>query len=141
MDAMFFNPKRYDLGKVGRYKMNQRLGMKASDDLQNRILRLEDVVAALKLQPRLDALIAGRAPHDALYDAVACALLLEHFLALPGWEQVTVRALVLLLAVTASAPPPPAKTRGPAAAPSWLSLEIVSVPPLSVVPRSPTGVS
>jgi len=29
---------------------------------------------------RLDALIAGRAPHDALYDAVACALLLERSL-------------------------------------------------------------
>ena len=55
---------------------------------------LEDVVAALQLQPRLEALIAGRAPHDALYDAVACALLLEHFLALPGWEHVTVQALV-----------------------------------------------
>jgi len=55
---------------------------------------LEDVVAALKLRPRLESLIAGRAPHDALYDAFACALLLEHFLALPGWEDVTVRALV-----------------------------------------------
>ena len=55
---------------------------------------LEDVVAALQLQPRLDALIAGRAPHDALYDAVACALLLEHFLSLPGWRDVTVQALV-----------------------------------------------
>ncbi len=54
---------------------------------------LEDVVAALQLQPRLAALLPGRAPHDALYDAVACALLLEHFLSLPGWESVTVRAL------------------------------------------------
>ena len=55
---------------------------------------LEDVVAVLQLQPRLDALIAGRAPHDALYDVVACALLLEHFLALPGWGDVTIQALV-----------------------------------------------
>lgn len=54
---------------------------------------LEDVVTALQLQPRLEALCTGRAPHDALYDALACALLLEHFLALPGWEAVTVRAL------------------------------------------------
>ena len=50
---------------------------------------LEDVVAALRLQPRLTALLPGREPHDALYDACACALLLEHFLALPGWEDVT----------------------------------------------------
>jgi DNA polymerase III epsilon subunit-like protein len=57
---------------------------------------LENVVADLGLQARLDALCPGRAPHDALYDAVACALLLEHFLALPGWEQVTIRALVEL---------------------------------------------
>lgn len=54
---------------------------------------LEDVVAALQLQARLDALVPGRAAHDAFYDAVACALLLEHFLALPGWGDVTVQAL------------------------------------------------
>ena len=57
---------------------------------------LEDVVADLGLQARLAALMPGRAAHDALYDAVACALLLEHFLALPGWEHVTIRALVEL---------------------------------------------
>ena len=54
---------------------------------------LEDVVAALRLRPRLDALLPGREPHDALYDACACALLLEHFLALPGWEDVSLQAL------------------------------------------------
>lgn len=54
---------------------------------------LEDVVVALKLQPRLDELIAGRASHDALYDAFACALVLEHFLALPGWGEVTIKSL------------------------------------------------
>jgi len=48
LDAMFFNPKRYDLGKVGRYKLNQRLGLDLSDDLKNRILRVEDVVDVLK---------------------------------------------------------------------------------------------
>jgi DNA polymerase III epsilon subunit-like protein len=54
---------------------------------------LEDVIAALRLRTRLDELLPGRAPHDALYDAFACALLLEHFLSLPGWENVTVQAL------------------------------------------------
>ena len=27
LDRVFFNPKRYDLGRVGRYKINQRLGL------------------------------------------------------------------------------------------------------------------
>ncbi len=57
---------------------------------------LEAVVPALGLQARLDALCPDRGPHDALYDALACALLLEHLLALPGWERVTIRALVEL---------------------------------------------
>ena len=54
---------------------------------------LEDVVSALGLLDRLAGLSPGRAPHDAGYDALACALLLEHFLSLPGWEHVTVQAL------------------------------------------------
>jgi DNA-directed RNA polymerase subunit beta len=27
LERVFFNPKRYDLGRVGRYKINQRLGV------------------------------------------------------------------------------------------------------------------
>ena len=27
LDRLFFSPKRYDLGRVGRYKINQRLGL------------------------------------------------------------------------------------------------------------------
>ena len=54
---------------------------------------LDDAVAALGLHGALQAACPGRAPHDALYDATACALLLTHFLSLPGWEQVTVQAL------------------------------------------------
>ena len=54
---------------------------------------LEDVVAALGLDARVRALCPGREAHDALYDAFACAAVLEHFLGLPGWERVTVEAL------------------------------------------------
>jgi DNA polymerase III epsilon subunit-like protein len=54
---------------------------------------LEDVTAALGLDTRIRTLCPGRAAHDALYDAFACAVLLEHFLSLPGWEHVTVEAL------------------------------------------------
>lgn len=48
LEAMFFNPKRYDLGKVGRYKINQRLGIDASQTLKNRILRVEDVIETVR---------------------------------------------------------------------------------------------
>jgi DNA polymerase-3 subunit epsilon len=54
---------------------------------------LEDVIQTLALKARVDSLCPGREAHDALYDAVACAVLLEHFLSLPGWERVTVEAL------------------------------------------------
>lgn len=56
--------------------------------------RLEDVVPALGLEPRVAALCPGLAPHDAQYDAVACATVLEHLLALPHWQGVTVDDLV-----------------------------------------------
>ena len=54
---------------------------------------LEDVMDALGLTARVQALCPGREAHDALFDAFACAALLEHFLGLPGWERVTVEAL------------------------------------------------
>ncbi|MBM3821389.1 MAG: DNA-directed RNA polymerase subunit beta [Verrucomicrobia bacterium] len=43
---LFFDPKRYDLGRVGRYKINQKLGLK--EDNESRILTKEDLVAATK---------------------------------------------------------------------------------------------
>lgn len=54
---------------------------------------LEALIPALGLQARLSALVPGRAPHDAYYDAVACALLLEHLLTQPGWRQATLEDL------------------------------------------------
>lgn len=54
---------------------------------------LEDVMGSLGLSGRVEALCPGREAHDALFDAFACAVLLEHLLALPGWERVTVQAL------------------------------------------------
>lgn len=50
---------------------------------------LEDLVPALGLLPRLQALAPGLAPHDALYDALACGLLLRHLLAQPGWSNLS----------------------------------------------------
>ncbi len=43
---MFFDPRRYDLGEVGRYKMNRRLGIKMDDKLT--VLAKDDVLASIK---------------------------------------------------------------------------------------------
>ncbi len=55
---------------------------------------LDDVIPDLGLTQRVNDLCPGRGAHDALYDAFACAALLEHFLSLPGWENVTLGALI-----------------------------------------------
>jgi len=44
LKRLFFDPKRYDIGRVGRHKLNQKLGL--GTDLETRILTKEDVVAA-----------------------------------------------------------------------------------------------
>ena len=43
---LFFSSRRYDLGKVGRYKLNRRLGL--DTPLEERILTNEDLVAVIK---------------------------------------------------------------------------------------------
>ncbi len=46
---LFFDSKRYDLGRVGRYKLNQRLGLSMTDArLRNTVLEKEDVVESLR---------------------------------------------------------------------------------------------
>ena len=45
-DNMFFNPKRYDLGRVGRYKINKKLG--TTFPLESRVLRKEDILNTVK---------------------------------------------------------------------------------------------
>ena len=44
--ALFFDPKRYDLTKVGRYKLNQRLSVNVPDDV--RVLTTEDILALVR---------------------------------------------------------------------------------------------
>ncbi|MEI6193025.1 MAG: DNA-directed RNA polymerase subunit beta [Verrucomicrobiota bacterium] len=51
LKRLFFDPKRYDLGRVGRYKINQKLGLK--DKQESRILMKDDLVAATKYLLRL----------------------------------------------------------------------------------------
>ena len=44
--ALFFDPKRYDLTKVGRYKLDQRLGLSVPEDV--RVLTPADILALVR---------------------------------------------------------------------------------------------
>lgn len=54
---------------------------------------LGEVAEALEVAGRVREWCPGRDWHDALFDAFASALVLEHCLALPGWENVSIEAL------------------------------------------------
>lgn len=51
LDNFYFNAKRYDLAKVGRYKINQKLGL--GQPLDSSVLTVEDIVATIKYLVRL----------------------------------------------------------------------------------------
>ncbi len=46
LKQLFFDPKRYDLSRVGRYKLNSRLGLDI--DLETRTLTHDDIIALVK---------------------------------------------------------------------------------------------
>ena len=50
---LFFDPKRYDLTRVGRYKINQKLALKTDSDM--RILDANDVITAMSYLFKLRA--------------------------------------------------------------------------------------
>lgn len=54
INAMFFNFERYDLGRVGRHKFNQRLKTNYPEVMEYRILRPEDLVLIVKEIIRLN---------------------------------------------------------------------------------------
>jgi len=54
LNQLFFDPKRYDLTRVGRYKLNSRLGLDI--DLDTRVLTHDDIIALVRelvLLPKL----------------------------------------------------------------------------------------
>ncbi|MBL1065583.1 DNA-directed RNA polymerase subunit beta [Streptomyces sp. 7-21] len=53
LENLYFNPKRYDLAKVGRYKMNKKLG--GDEPLDAGVLTVEDIVATIKYLVKLHA--------------------------------------------------------------------------------------
>ncbi|QTX31534.1 DNA-directed RNA polymerase subunit beta [Aminithiophilus ramosus] len=57
--GLFFDSRRYNLGRVGRYKLNRRLNL--DFDLSERLLRIEDIVSMIKA---MLALRSGRERPD-----------------------------------------------------------------------------
>jgi DNA polymerase III epsilon subunit-like protein len=55
--------------------------------------KLEDVVRHCRQDDRVRALVPGATYHDAVYDAVATAAVLEHLMAQPGWQDLSLAAL------------------------------------------------
>jgi DNA-directed RNA polymerase subunit beta len=53
LDNFYFNPKRYDLAKVGRYKINRKLGI--DKQLTDSVLTVEDILATIKYLVSLHA--------------------------------------------------------------------------------------
>ncbi|MEU7831875.1 DNA-directed RNA polymerase subunit beta, partial [Nonomuraea sp. NPDC049129] len=53
LENLYFNPKRYDLAKVGRYKINKKLGV--GSEISQGTLTEEDVVATIEYIVRLHA--------------------------------------------------------------------------------------
>jgi len=46
IENLYFNPKRYDLAKVGRFKVNKKLGVEL--ELSKGLLNIEDIIATIK---------------------------------------------------------------------------------------------
>ncbi|MDB5170875.1 MAG: DNA-directed polymerase subunit beta [Candidatus Saccharibacteria bacterium] len=54
IENMFYNYKRFDFSRVGRYKINKRLNLDVPNTLENRVMRLEDIEAIIKELMRLN---------------------------------------------------------------------------------------
>ncbi|QMU79357.1 DNA-directed RNA polymerase subunit beta [Streptacidiphilus sp. PB12-B1b] len=53
LENLYFNPKRYDLAKVGRYKINKKLGV--VEPLDGGVLTVDDILATIKYLVQLHA--------------------------------------------------------------------------------------
>ena len=68
LNALFFDLKRYDLTKVGRYKLNQRLEVDVPED--TRVLTTQDIVALVKRLVDLKALGTPEDSKDYAADSI-----------------------------------------------------------------------
>ena len=73
LENFYFNAKRYDLAKVGRYKINKKLGL--AGDLTDSVLRIEDIIAAIKY---LLALHAGAETVEGVRDGEIVDIVVEY---------------------------------------------------------------
>lgn len=62
IERMFFDFKRFDYSRVGRYKINQRLGIEAPNTTENRVFQLSDLTAIVRELIRLNN--SQEAPDD-----------------------------------------------------------------------------
>src|SRR2546421_10392028 len=62
LDNLFFNPKRYDVAKVGRYKVNKKLEVDVP--ITTGVLTQDDIVATVEYLCRLHASEEGYEPDD-----------------------------------------------------------------------------
>ena len=53
LENLFFKEKRYDLARVGRYKVNKKLGLHAGEPITSSTLTEEDIVATIEYLVRL----------------------------------------------------------------------------------------
>lgn len=53
LSSYFFDPKRYDMGRVGRYKLNRKLGVDVPEDIHT--LTLDDLVGGIKYMLRMES--------------------------------------------------------------------------------------
>ncbi len=68
IERMFFDYKRFDLSRVGRYKINQRLGMSVPNTAENRIMRVDDLVGIIREVIRLNNTQEAPDDIDALHN-------------------------------------------------------------------------
>ena len=54
IERMFFDFKRFDYSRIGRYKLNQRLAMDVANTVENRVFRIEDLTAIVREIIRLN---------------------------------------------------------------------------------------
>jgi DNA-directed RNA polymerase subunit beta len=61
IENMFYNFKRFDFSRVGRYKINKRLNLDVPNTTENRVMRLEDLEAIIAEIIRMNN---TQEPHD-----------------------------------------------------------------------------
>src|SRR3712207_2410565 len=72
LNQLFFDPKRYDLTRVGRYKLNKRLGLDV--DLETRVLTEDDIVTLVKKLVELPRILGMSEEADDTKDFAAEAM-------------------------------------------------------------------